>query len=422
MLLKKRMVKFMDNDIVRKVINHAIETVPHYKKVIEKSMLFENNNIILESFPVLKKDTIINDEGNFISKKYIHEYQTGKLIMKKTSGSTGKCLNVYWSLNDDTIANLEAWKYRYKWYNISVKDKYISFHTTLYYSNRFIGKADMIFERSVNISFNKNLIDKNNIHVYLRKIKKFEPIWMLTQPSVLHIILSLISAKELKVLNTLKYIELTGEYLTISTLKYFKESLPNVKFSNMYGTTETGCVALECPYGHLHILKNAIVEIFDDELEHPVIGEGNIVLTSLRNLSMLFIRYNIGDKGEVNKSNCECGFEGFDIKITLGREGDIINLPNDIQKPCYILLYSIEEINDEFNCPITQFYFIQKSIDCFEVYISIKDQFINWRKTIEESLIKSLKANLYDNANYTFIYVLNKTHEGNKLKFFSRKF
>ncbi len=61
---------------------------------------------------------------------------------------------------------------------------------------------------------------------------------------------------------------------------------------------------------------------------------------------MPLIKYRIGDKGIKYQSKCTCGFEGFDLKISLGREGDIINLPNGDLKPCYTLLKSIEYVNE----------------------------------------------------------------------------
>jgi phenylacetate-CoA ligase len=410
-------------NLLEKMLNHVSETVPYYKNLFRNDAIKINGERSFESFPLIKKDIIANNAKNFISEKYVNLYQDNKLITKKTSGSTGVFLNVYWILNDDIITNRIAWQYRNKWYNIFPNDKYISFHTTLYYTNHFIEDPKMIIERNLNISFSKTQITKDNIHMYLEKIKHFNPIWMLTQPSVLYVILSTINYQEIDILNRLKYIELTGEYLQKGLLNYFKENLPNVTFSNMYGTTETGCVALECPNGCNHVLNNTVVEVLDDSLKSSTYKEGSVILTSLRNFAMPFVRYNIGDKGELTPSSCVCGFEGYDINITLGRESDIIELPNNEKKPCYIFLYPVEEINHEYNNAITQFYCIQEKIDSFKIHLSIKEQYKNWVKSIEVSFLKSIKKHIPANVNYTFDYDLNEFFANkNKLKFFEKCF
>ena len=407
------------NDNLIGILQHAIQTVPYYKK----TLAINSSTIGIDQFPILYKDFILNSKEDFISDFYNEKYRSGRLLMKKTSGSTGKCLEVYWSINDDAIANFEIWKYRKQWYNVSIKDRYVSFHTTLYIANRFVEKNDDIIERGVNLSLSKKLLNNKNIHSYIERIKEFEPTWMLIQPSVLHIILSLSSEKEINTLNKLKYIELTGEYLTASTRQYFKDTLPNVNFANMYGTTETGSIALECPCGHMHILNNAFVEVVDKDNIIKNIGEGKILLTGYRNRAMPFIRYNIGDTGSITNSDCCCGFDGYDISIALGREGDIVKFPQNVEKACYVFLYPIEKVNYEYNNPITQFHVEQQAIDKFTIHLSIKKSYQAWKNTITNAIVMSLKNDVCDNVEYNCIFHdENEVFCKNKLKFYTRLF
>lgn len=406
----------MHHNHFKKMLVHCVETVPYYKSCVNQT-----ENLSLADFPIITKEIVSSETTNFLSDKYLKLYQQGKLITKKTSGSTGNCLDVYWSHSHDTLASLEVCKYRKLWYGISIKDRYVSFHTTIYYSNCLVEKDNMILQRGINLSFSKNLLNKENIKIYFDKLKQFNPKWMFTQPSVLKILLSLLPTEDIAVLNRIKYIELTGEYLTDSFLKYFKELLPDVTIANMYGTTETGCVALQCPKGHLHILDNAEVTIVDDEYKKVVASEGNILLTSLKNMAMPLIKYRIGDKGIKYQSKCTCGFEGFDLKISLGREGDIINLPNGDLKPCYTLLKSIEYVNDEYNNPITYFHFVQEDLFTILVCLTIQPQFNKWKNSIEQLLISLLRKDLPGITHFEISYDQNELlREKNKLKFFSR--
>ena len=409
------------------IFNHAMATVPYY---ISSGANHNNTQSVQQSWlqlPVLSKSIVQHSSKNFISNKYLSEYHSGKLSNKKTSGSTGVCMGIYWSINDYSRANREAWKYRKKWYGISINDRYICFHTTLYSGNNFVDEEMPILKKSVYLSFSKNLLNEK-IHDYFREISSFAPVWMLSQPSVLYIMLNLATAEELDILKRLTYIELTGEFLQPGMLQYFNSKLPFTTISNMYGTTETGCVSLQCPYGHNHILNNAYVEIYkgdkiicssDDNSNNQYGEDGNIVLTSLKNTVMPLLKYNIGDYGSIRRVNCDCGFIGSDIELRIGRRSEIISLPNGMQKTSFALWYAIEAINSEYNNPIIRAYFKQKKDFSIEAYIDIKKEYINWKKSIFDSLTKYLCMSVSNDISYVIISESNENlNENNKQSFF----
>lgn len=411
-----------------KLLLHAYNTTPYYKRVFDECNVVNGGVVNWDNVPILSKKTLKKEHENFISNIYSDEYYKGSLINKITSGSTGMMMDVIWSLNDYSIANREAWKYRKKWYGIDVYDKYICFHSTLYSGNKFVDEEIDVLRKSVYISFSKNKINKN-IHTYMDEIMRFKPTWLLIQPSVLMIMLSLLNDAELAFLNELKYIELTGEYLQYGTKDYFNTKLPNVMFSNMYGTTETGCIALQCPYGHCHILGNAYVEI--GHVNDNVYSEynisknenivGNIILTSLRNKAMPIIKYDIGDVGYVKSVECECGFNGYDVNILAGRTSELIELPDGGKLPSYTLWYPVEAVNDEYNNPIIQANFIQNETNSLNVYILLKNGYKNWTNSIIKSLKKYLNLQVSNSMDYIFTVTCDNVdalNESNKMMFF----
>lgn len=107
----------MTNKLLTTITNHSLTSLPFY--------LNQNINPEIEftNLPIITKDMIIQKPMDFLSLRYVKLYEQGRLINKKTSGSTGKCLDVYWSHNDETLASLEVWKYRRLWYDVSVKDR-----------------------------------------------------------------------------------------------------------------------------------------------------------------------------------------------------------------------------------------------------------------------------------------------------------
>lgn len=415
----------MNENALLQQLKHAYNTVEYYKNTFDENNIYTDMQLNFNNIPFLRKDMVIKNEDLFISSSVKQKYYSGDLLLRRTSGSTGKCMNIYWLRSDFYATNLCAWKYRFKWYGISIKDIYVSFHSAIYQNGKIVYSPSFIIKNGNNISFNKTMLDEKSIHKILNELSVIKPTWMLIQPSILHAFLSIASAKEKQTLNKLKYIELIGEFLHDNTRKYFKDMLPNVNLGNMYGTSETGCIALECPYGHSHILNNAYVEVFDDSytLSQPELREGNIVITSLKNTAMPLIRYCIGDRGKVKSSKCKCGYEGWDISISLGRENDIIMLPSGENKHSSILWQIIEEICDEYPNSISQFHFFHKTIDTFVIYLSLKDQYVNWKQVIEKSFQRSIDKYLCDGISCFFEYnTLDILYGKNKLCFYSKGF
>jgi len=86
------------------------------------------------------------------------------------------------------------------------------------------------------------------------------------------------------------------------------------KVFNRYGSREVGDIASECEaHAGLHVFSSGnYIEIVDDQ-GHPVPNgvEGNILVTNLYNYAMPLIRYSIGDRGVLSRSeSCVCGRHG----------------------------------------------------------------------------------------------------------------
>jgi len=110
--------------------------------------------------------------------------------------------------------------------------------------------------------------------------------------------------------------------------KLFRQVFPTAKIVNRYGSREMGGIACGCngpEYLHVSTLTHYI-EIVDDQ-GNLVSDEsmGNIVVTSLTNLAMPLIRYEIGDRGAlVRDATCpKCGWQGDLIRRVVGRTVDV---------------------------------------------------------------------------------------------------
>ena len=124
-----------------------------------------------------------------------------------------------------------------------------------------------------------------------------------------------------------------GEILTARTRALLERAF-GCPVSDFYNCEEIGNVAWECPErpGVMHISTDGcVVEILDDDGRAVPDGEeGNVVLTNLFNLTMPFVRYQIGDRATLlqTERRCSCGHRGPSMSLVAGRADDFIWLPS----------------------------------------------------------------------------------------------
>lgn len=93
---------------------------------------------------------------------------------------------------------------------------------------------------------------------------------------------------------------------------------------DQYGSREVPCMAAECEHGNMHLLTHsAYVEFLPNDS-----GTGEkVVVTSLGNATMPFIRYEIGDMARPKEGDCPCG-RGFPLmEMDIGRSCDSLVTP-----------------------------------------------------------------------------------------------
>lgn len=417
----------MPNEVLKQIIEYSYNNVPYYQK------LFNDNDIDisqideyqkLANIPVLTKDIIQGNPSAFISEEYHHHPKSSELVIKRTSGSTGKYLKIYWSKKDEVRSMLQLWLKRSRFHDVSPEDRFCTFHTTMYSQNKLVeAPEEMMFYGGRAKSFSKLNLDEMRLAQFYDMMIEFEPTWLFIQPSIAYILAQYIESNKLEVPKSIKYIELTGEYLFEEYRQKIIETF-KVPISNQYGCNEINGIAYECPYGHLHVLENnVLVEVLKDG--ENVIGEpGDIYITGLTNRAMPFIRYAIGDRGILhNDIKCDCGIKSPILEVLTGRTSDYISLDNDEKSNSYIFLYPIERINEDMGYPVKQFKVIQNDINDFTVCLSLKESFKGWKKSISQYFIEKVSDIGFSNVNWSFDFVDNiyPDSETGKLSFFENR-
>lgn len=418
----------MVNELLQRMVQHAYDTVPYYKQMFDNYDIDPfsiKNQVDLEKLPVLTKEQIQDKPEDFVSTKYLYYPAKKDVIIRRTSGSTGRFMKIYWTRQDDIRSKFHLWLIRNKVYGIDPSDRFCSFHTTTYVNNRFSKAPEtMLLRDDTNLSFSKIDLDMDKIKGFYKQMVDFGLKWLFVQPSIAYLLAEYIRQDNVPIPQTLKYIELTGETLFNNVRKRIADTF-QTNVANQYGCNELNGLAVECPEGNLHCLTgNVIIEVLKDGKRTNDGEEGEIHITGLTNTAMPFIRYAIGDRGILShNSNCKCGNRKPTLKLLAGRESEFIHVSGDKFLNCYVFLYPIEKINALMGGPINQFQVVQESLDEFTVVLNIKNAYMNWKDSIMKEFIEYAEEAGLKNIKWRFVFVdhLAPDSKTGKLKFFISK-
>lgn len=398
--LNKYNTKFGVIDRKIEMAKYAYRTVPIYMDILEKQNI-DIEKISFDKLPIIDKSFYKDASISGLSIKYIKKYMQNLLIRKKTSGSSGNYLDVYWDNAEMKKSLLSLWYYRKKYYNISSADKLCFFTTESLY--------DIYCNEHIMAISKKTIYDEMLEEVY-DKILEFNPSWMILQPSIAIILCKYIESNDLDVPSNLRYIEFTGEHL-VEAVMIKTSQVFHCVIANQYGTKEVNSIAYECPEGNLHCMsENVFLEVLEEQ---------ELCVTTLQNKAMPLVRYKVGDRGEmINGKNCACGNCKEIIKLKAGRKGKWIVLKNDKYMPAYIVVERMNEYVEGTKGGIIQYQIIQKKEKNIDIKIVIGN------RTNTDSINKNIKGFMHEivgediEVKISICSVLIPDKETNKLALF----
>ena len=97
------------------------------------------------------------------------------------------------------------------------------------------------------------------------------------------------------------------------------------KAFDCYGSSEVQNIAAECPQGKMHINSDFVVMEEDKTTDD---GPKPLLLTSLKNWSMPFIRYRNEDCGSLSPETCSCGNNFPLMRLEIARTSDNFLFPS----------------------------------------------------------------------------------------------
>ena len=197
------------------------------------------------------------------------------------------------------------------------------------------------------------------------------PAYLLTHPTIAHRLADHCREHGVR-LPRLKQVITISENLKPDVRHAVQEAW-GVPLVDIYSTREIGYIALQCPdHNHYHVQsEHVLVEILDEDGQPCAPGEvGKLLVTSLHNLAMPLIRYDIGDYVEVGPA-CPCGRGLPVIQRVLGRTQNMLVMPSGERRWPLLSSANIATML-ELAPGIRQYQFVQKSPDLIELRLAVR--------------------------------------------------
>ena len=183
--------------------------------------------------------------------------------------------------------------------------------------------TDQVFQTGPAVSMNI----REDVATQLDWLVTEAPQYLLTHPSNLRSLLRLAAAKGV-VLPGLKQARTFGEMLPTETVVRCRE-VWGVGVADIYSSEEIGVIAFQCEQGRYHVQsENLRLEILDAAGKPLPPGQiGRVVITTLHNLAMPLVRYELGDYAAFGEA-CPCGRSLPVLDRIVGRRRNMIRLPD----------------------------------------------------------------------------------------------
>ena len=284
---------------LRFVVQAAVRRIPYYRDLFRKAGIGARDIRTpedLAAVPITTNKTVRSLPRENVTLEGVDFH---RLVDRYSSGSTGIPLHTYLSPLERDLQALNAIRafraggYRPTDILVDLTEPHAS-------PPRFIEKFGLFRKRY--ISLLEDLAD------HARPLAALRPLVLLASGNVLEVLAEAMAAQNLEIRP--RRIFTVGERLTRTHRKISIDSFGTDPF-DVYGASEFGPIAYQCSMrSGFHVNTDSlVVQIVDPETGVPGgPGEaGQVVITSLINEVMPFIRYSVGDLAAFSKEPCPCG-------------------------------------------------------------------------------------------------------------------
>lgn len=402
----------MNNVQLKNLLLYAREYVPFYAEHIPESIQeVDDEDALWDMFiqiPIIYKKAMSQTPIQFISKQYVdenienvlnltkdftNEYtynMAGKIVIAEySSGTTGTPGLSIKTADERMKLGNQLWRLRRQIMDIKSKDFFNFIHN--------FGANQYPFPFPINI---RDTIDEKIIKE-LRYLSKSNIKWWHINSYRLGVYSDVLTRYPVT-FPSLKVIENNGSYMSDEERNDIAKRY-NCTVVDNYGCREVWTIAFGCKENYMHVNEgNILFEIIDDsgnEITETDIT-GNVVVTSLSQYAMPYIRYSTGDLAQYVEGNCPCGNCSRRIRIIPGRDYIIgTNIYGNIHFRSVIRSVLCKDVKKFDSLSVRQ-----TNVYEFNVYINAKYD----KEERVERYFKEISNSLLNNDRYKYNYIYNE--------------
>jgi len=347
---------------VQAMLRYAYREVPFYRHAFDEVGIRPEDVRTRDDFaglPFLEKRHLREHQGELIARPY----RDKKLIVSHSGGSTGQPVEFRYH-REHYDRRVAAWARADRWAGWDLGERQMVL---------WLGVGSGVGERSWREVLKERLhwasmrwkvitctrLSNETARQYHRIMCRYRPrsMYALAQSAyTFALFLEELGLKPPK----MRGIILGAEKIFPAQKKKIEEVFGTPTFER-YGCQEFCNIGEECEeHDGMHINTDGLyVEIVGPDGQPVPPGEvGEVVVTSLDNSAMPFIRYRVGDMGIMAEGDCPCGRGLPRIKEIVGRTLDMIVTPEGVVCSGVMMPHFMKE----FSC-VREFQFVQKAVD-----------------------------------------------------------
>ena len=304
---------------IQQLVKYAYEHVPFYRKRFQREGIAPEDIKSLEDFralPFLTREDVNSHLDELVSSDF-----AGQLRRSETGGSTGEPTRFYY---DDSWSDWDTVLRRRGrgWYGVRDGDKeawvWGAERDMVYWSWKRRLKARLLRRRFLN-AFE---LTEAKMQAFADMLVRWQPTMLRAYPAALSLFARFVKEQGITGIRP-KLIETTAEKLTASRRELLEEVF-HCPVVNYYSCREMGAIAYPCEMGELHVCETRYLELVADDKPAEPGHAGEVVLTSLHQYGMPFIRYRIGDLAVYEADSCPCKRGMPVLREIVGREADYV--------------------------------------------------------------------------------------------------
>jgi phenylacetate-CoA ligase len=307
-----------DNESYQRVIRNKLQQsleyaqkhVPLYATGEWAKSLSGDNVRDIQCWPVLERTTVQAFSQDLLAQSF-----NKKVSYRQSSASTSKPVRVAW----DQAAAAWNWSTEYQsmlWHGVDIGVKTIILWKK---EERF---TDKVLNRTF---FSTKKLTEEELDRAAKYVISERPALAWGMPSAVAQLARYVGYNYPQARKPLvQFAKMGGEQVFPFQRAEITEHL-GARVVEIYGCSEVGSIAGECPEGKLHVYTPHVhLEIFKDNEPAPLGEFGDIVGTTINNRAMPLVRYRIGDRGRISPEPCRCGLHYPVLEDLQGRLMDTL--------------------------------------------------------------------------------------------------